>query len=575
MDEILHAPQRELPRRRQRKGSAPAGEERAERLRERFSQFIEETAARGRVLRRQGTRVYHRFCSATAGKPKMAPLPFLAISAVIGLATVLGTLYTPAYVVTVDGADVGVVRDQAVFTQAVERVEARASEILGYDYTLDHTVTYSSALVERDELTPAADMENYLFEQIDAIMKSYVLTVDGQFVGAATDRSTLDALLEGLSAPYVNENTISVSYTKNVHITQEYVPSDVEQDTAAMLTTLTANTNGQTTYEVQSGDTFMALAFDNDMTMAEMEALNPGIDINKLYIGQILNIKEEIPFLGVETVDSLTNTNGQTTYEVQSGDTFMALAFDNDMTMAEMEALNPGIDINKLYIGQILNIKEEIPFLGVETVDSLTYTEAIECPVREVEDDSMYQGESKVLDAGVPGEALVTADVTYVNGVERERNVTSTTTIREATEKVIAVGTKERPTWYPTGNYIWPVYGTITSRFGYRYIFGSYSYHSGLDIAVPYGTNVKASDGGTVTFAGYKGSYGYLVIIDHGNGEQTYYGHNSSLLVSAGDKVYQGQTIAKAGSTGRSTGNHCHFEIRINGTAVNPAAYLN
>ena len=110
-----------------------------------------------------------------------------------------------------------------------------------------------------------------------------------------------------------------------------------------------------------------------------------------------------------------------------------------------------------------------------------------------------------MLDAGIPGEALVTADVTYVNGVEKERNVTSTTVLREATEKVIAVGTKERPTWYPTGNYIWPVYGRITSRFGYRSIFGSYSYHSGLDIAVPYGTSVKASDGGTVTFAGYKG----------------------------------------------------------------------
>ena len=309
--------------------------------------------------------------------------------------------------------------------------------------------------------------------------------------------------------PYVTENTVSVSYTKNVHITREYTPSDVQQDTAAMLAMLTENTNGQTTYEVQKGDTFMALAFDNDMTMAEMEELNPGVDINKLYIGQILNIKEEIPFL------------------------------------------------------------------GVQTVDSLTYHEEIACEVREVEDDSMYQGESKVLDAGIPGEALVTADVTYVNGVEKERNVTSTTVLREATEKVIAVGTKERPTWYPTGNYIWPVYGRITSRFGYRSIFGSYSYHSGLDIAVPYGTSVKASDGGTVTFAGYKGSYGYLVIINHGNGEQTYYGHNSSLLVSAGDKVYQGQTIAKAGSTGRSTGSHCHFEIRINGTAVNPAAYLN
>ena len=509
MDEILHSPQRELPRHRQRKGSAPAGGERAERLKERFSKWMDAAGARSEVLRRQGARVYHRTCSAMAGKPKMAPLPFLAISAVIGVAAVVGTMYHPAYVVTVDGADVAVIRDQAVYEQAAARVEARASEILGYDYTLDHDVTYSAALVERDELTPVADIENYLFDQIGAIMKSYVLTVDGQFVGAAADRAALDGLLEELAAPYVNENTVSVDYTKAVHITQEYVASDVEQDTASMLSALTANTNGQTTYEVQKGDTFMALAFDNDMTMAEMEALNPDVDINRLYIGQILNIKEEIPFL------------------------------------------------------------------GVETVDSLTYTEAIECPVREVEDDSMYQGESKVLDAGVPGEALVTADVTYVNGVERERNVTSSTTIREATEKVVAVGTKERPTWYPTGNYIWPVYGTITSRFGYRYIFGSYSYHSGLDIAVPYGTSVKASDGGTVSFAGYKGSYGYLVIIDHGNGEQTYYGHNSQLLVSAGDKVYQGQTIAKAGSTGRSTGSHCHFEIRINGTSVNPSAYLN
>ena len=82
------------------------------------------------------------------------------------------------------------------------------------------------------------------------------------------------------------------------------------------------------------------------------------------------------------------------------------------------------------------------------------------------------------------------------------------------------------------------------------------------------------TDGGTVTFAGWSGTYGYLVTIDHGNGFVTYYAHNSSLLVSAGDKVYKGQTIARAGSTGRSTGSHCHFEIRVNGTRVNPAAYL-
>ena len=84
-----------------------------------------------------------------------------------------------------------------------------------------------------------------------------------------------------------------------------------------------------------------------------------------------------------------------------------------------------------------------------------------------------------------------------------------------------------------------------------------------------------AADGGTVTFSGWKGTYGNLVIITHDNGTKTYYGHNSSLLVSAGQKVYRGQPIAKAGSTGRSTGVHCHFEVRVNGSAVNPLNFLN
>ena len=248
------------------------------------------------------------------------------------------------------------------------------------------------------------------------------------------------------------------------------------------------------------------------------------------------------------------------------------------MSMSELEALNPGVDINNIYIGQILNVREVIPFLSVQTTETITYQEPIASPVEEVEDDSMYQGETKVLDPGSEGLAEVTADVTYVNGNERERTVTNTVTLTEPTTKVIAVGTKERPSWLPNGYFIWPVYGNITSYFGYRYIFGSYSYHSGIDIAAPYGTGIQAADGGTViwsgTGTGSNWSYGKYVIIDHGNGYQTYYAHCSSLLVSVGDKVYQGQTIAKVGSTGRSTGNHCHFQVKINGTTVNPLSYL-
>ena len=96
----------------------------------------------------------------------------------------------------------------------------------------------------------------------------------------------------------------------------------------------------------------------------------------------------------------------------------------------------------------------------------------------------------------------------------------------------------------------------------------------GCDIDGSYGQTIVASDGGKVTFSGWKSGYGYVVIISHGSGVQTYYAHCSSLLVSAGAEVYKGQAIARVGSTGRSTGNHCHFEIRINGTAVNPLSYL-
>lgn len=127
------------------------------------------------------------------------------------------------------------------------------------------------------------------------------------------------------------------------------------------------------------------------------------------------------------------------------------------------------------------------------------------------------------------------------------------------------------------GGYIWPVDSRyITSTMGGRTSPGGIgsTNHKGIDIAAPKGTPVYAADGGTVTYAGWMSGYGYLVQINHGNGYVTYYGHNSSLLVSVGQHVYKGQQIARVGSTGNSTGNHCHFEIRYNGVAKNPLNYL-
>lgn len=118
-----------------------------------------------------------------------------------------------------------------------------------------------------------------------------------------------------------------------------------------------------------------------------------------------------------------------------------------------------------------------------------------------------------------------------------------------------------------------PVSGIISSRFGARSSIRS-SAHTGLDIATSTGTPVVAAASGTVTFSGWKGSYGYLMVITHSNGVQTYYGHCSKLYYQAGATVSQGQTIAAVGSTGNSTGPHLHFEIRVNGVAYNPQNYL-
>ena len=127
-----------------------------------------------------------------------------------------------------------------------------------------------------------------------------------------------------------------------------------------------------------------------------------------------------------------------------------------------------------------------------------------------------------------------------------------------------------------SGAMIWPLDGPITSEFGWRThpIFGTQRYHSGLDIGGDYGLPIVAAASGTVIHSGWISGYGYTVIIDHGGGITTLYGHNSSLSVDVGDVVSQGQTIALCGSTGNSTGPHCHFEVRENGEPVSPYGYL-
>lgn len=127
-----------------------------------------------------------------------------------------------------------------------------------------------------------------------------------------------------------------------------------------------------------------------------------------------------------------------------------------------------------------------------------------------------------------------------------------------------------------TGEMIFPLQGEITSEFGWRThpIFGGSKFHSGIDIGGEYGAEIKAARGGVVSHSGWIDGYGNTIMIEHGDGLVTLYGHNQSVAVSVGETVKQGQVIAYCGSTGNSTGPHCHFEVRLNGEPVSPYDYL-
>ncbi|MCR4804144.1 MAG: peptidoglycan DD-metalloendopeptidase family protein [Clostridia bacterium] len=209
--------------------------------------------------------------------------------------------------------------------------------------------------------------------------------------------------------------------------------------------------------------------------------------------------------------------------------------------------------------------------ITIRTTETAMYTEPVPFSIEYVNDSSMYTGVEELRSEGEDGLEQVVATIERINGEEVSRTIVSTTEIREPVPEIRAQGTRPIPVAQGTGQFIYPLISyTLSSPFGMRWG----TLHTGVDLAAPMGSRIYASDGGTVEFAGWHGSYGYLIIINHGGLYETYYAHCSAMLVSAGDEVVQGQNIGLVGSTGFSTGPHCHFEIRYNGTPTDPLGYL-
>ena len=442
---------------------------------------------------------------------KSHPVAFLAVAGSVAAAVLFFSFYTFGTTVTYKGRVIATTTSPLAVKSACSDLEKVTKRALDRDYSLNlEKLKYTSKLMSRKDVVNADSFEETLSDKIGKVTYGYALYIDGEMIGATPYKGALEELLQQLKDGVTDKNTISCEFLEDVKIKSEYVPNDKIMNLGYLAETLYSTKKREVTYEVKQGDTWSEIAEAHGMSSKELLAMNPGFDIDKLQVGEILTLSAAAPYL--------------------------------TMTVTERE----------------------------------TYKEAIPFEVKYVDSAYLFKGDTKVLSAGRDGSADVVANVTYVNGEETRRKVLSYVKKVAAVTETQAKGTKDRPTWTATGMFRWPCSGNVTSKFGHRHLSYSYAstFHKGIDIANRRGTPIYAADGGTVTYAGWMSGYGYLVIINHGNGFETYYGHNSDLVVSVGQHVYQGQQIAKMGSTGNSTGNHCHFGVYYNGVPRDPMKYL-
>lgn len=317
---------------------------------------------------------------------------------------------------------------------------------------------------------------------------------------------------------------------------------------------------------------------DAKLALSEIEAKYKN-DNNEAHFANQVTVEQcRVPeAMIVSKEDALQVLNGTKdallTHTVQAGETFSSIALSYGVGTQQLMDANPEIVPERLQMGAKILIAAPQPLISVETTEVITVRERIPYQVVERNDNTLYKGTRKTLTEGVSGKKDVVYQVTKVNNSVTKKTALSETVISNPVTEVVAVGTKPKPKTAPTGVLARPYYGTVTARFGSR---GSRwaTTHTGIDYAGRTGDAIKAADGGTVTFAGWNGSYGKMVKISHGNGLETWYAHMSSIKVSAGTKVAKGAVIGGLGSTGNTTGPHLHFEVRKNGVAKNPSNYV-
>ncbi len=439
----------------------------------------------------------------------------LPIISIVFLVSVIryGTGLQYALSVSVGGKELGIIRNEGEFRNAEEEVVQRIA-MTGQDTEMNFSPVYTLRIISDNDqyITAHAIADKLLISTHNELVNAYGIYVDGEFIGAIQDRDAVQNQLSALLEEY--QSTLDKS------VIDVYYAKKIEY---------------------RSG----------------------------VYLKETLEIPENV----VSILQSSDKADVQ--YTVQENDTLSMIATKYHLSVSELQEQNPTVD-EVPEAGTILNIRAKEQYMPIAYTTTMEVTSYIDYSSIKVETSSLPIGTEKVISQGVRGERITQMKVTYINGAEQGREVINSVVTREPIPEQIGVGTyfaqpaSDTTTLEGNGMFGWPVNGGRISDH-----FGGERNHKGLDIAAPTGTEVYASASGKVIRAGWNsGGYGNYVIIEHPDGYRTLYAHGSEVIAVEGQEVEKGQLILLVGSTGDSTGPHCHFEVRINNICVNPEDYL-
>ncbi len=497
--------------------------------------------------------------------------------------------FGPKTKVMIDGEVIALAKNEAEAKAAYEN--ARLAYNADGVKLLDAQVSYAlvdkekdTAAVKGKKLLRAERLEEAILGELQECGNqdktlAYTMRIDDYTV-TVEDMSDVAAVLEEAQSKYdeTDRFKVSLQLPKLRNVTM-YEVEITEQEAKSKKKEQSSETTQESVTEETSEMTTEASTQETSEASTQEEAVDAdvkaqAVDDGVKYVGFSEKIQVMETYVDKDQLTSKEKTYEELTaqnmepaiYVVQPGDSLSGIAAKYDMSVEDVKALNPGIESDdNIYYDDRLTVS--VPSAAVEIMvqKQETYKEDYYADVVYEDDSNMYIGESEVMQEGQAGTHTVTDLVTYKGDMEYKREQLQETVQVAAVAQVVKRGTKSKPTYmYPCTN--WP----ITSRFGYRWG----RLHAGTDVGVPTGTTVRASRAGQVTVAGWLGGYGNCVMIDHGDGVTTVYGHLSEVTVSVGEYVDQGERVALSGNTGRSTGPHLHFEIRINGVCVDPEPYL-